>query len=789
MTSKKPDMDGCHPLDSICFASPIHINTRTQWGDPVCSQRRPRSTAVARNRSPFCSCASPIAPAASAVSTPGWLKRLIPSAFVEHWTGGTLHFGIVVETFDTNVKLINAAEAEDSNPSIRTVSHGEIVSVWSKPISTSALMAALDISERLLETKGVHPRLLALYSERSRGARIAFNSAAAGRALFPKAPVEAATMAAARILAAESARFRRAAPGMGWRANTPAVAATREATAFVAAAREAITGKRDALQRPEARPFLNALEVCAASSASPTKPLARVLRELEYEATPEAAAKLLGDLGQWARVRGASSPLTDPEQVDENASDDIKSSSVPEWTFPASILELARELRNQAHERRSNWLSQDTGARRSLLEEPGTVFCVDDRNTNFLDDALSVHKVRNGFSARISVHIADVAGLIEPGSPIDALARDRAQSMYLPLRPLHMLPPPVMEAASFSTTLPTEAITVQLDFDLYRRKVVRWEVFPSVVPPVERLSYDEVDQLLQSNSRSIPGLLNAERCNEIRALAHVAPQLAAVADRRRQRSERRDEGAVSGVRLVRHSSHGREYRETQVSTYRSGGAHAVVADLLASAGAVIREHAIRARVPLPEGRGAHAYAMRCGTAPMRRYADLATQRQVRGELLGKSVADEGEMDALRAWLVKRTDAVMKTVQIRRKITLFEALADTCARQRAASVRTYAVVIGRVGTISVSKRGVINVGLMLLGIGIETQSTISKEIKEEALRSLAEVEGETSKAVSATDRLQSYLRSILPAGSEVRVRIDEVNTEKLSLSASVISLPK
>lgn len=55
-----------------------------------------------------------------------------------------------------------------------------------------------------------------------------------------------------------------------------------------------------------------------------------------------------------------------------------------------------------------------------------------------MDDAVEVHKTANGY--QLTVHIADVASYIQPGSSLDTLAFERATSHYLPNLTIPMLP-------------------------------------------------------------------------------------------------------------------------------------------------------------------------------------------------------------------------------------------------------------------------------------------------------------------------------------------------------------
>ena len=66
-------------------------------------------------------------------------------------------------------------------------------------------------------------------------------------------------------------------------------------------------------------------------------------------------------------------------------------------------------------------------------------FTIDGPSTRDFDDALSL-EVRDGVM-EVGVHIADVAGLVPPGSPVDREAQQRGASLYLPRRQIPMIPP------------------------------------------------------------------------------------------------------------------------------------------------------------------------------------------------------------------------------------------------------------------------------------------------------------------------------------------------------------
>ncbi len=72
---------------------------------------------------------------------------------------------------------------------------------------------------------------------------------------------------------------------------------------------------------------------------------------------------------------------------------------------------------------------------------------LDDAGTTEIDDAFSVQK-RGDDEWRIGIHIAAPGLVIAPGSPLDAIARERLSTAYMPGRKVTMLPDDVVAAYS-----------------------------------------------------------------------------------------------------------------------------------------------------------------------------------------------------------------------------------------------------------------------------------------------------------------------------------------------------
>jgi exoribonuclease-2 len=89
-------------------------------------------------------------------------------------------------------------------------------------------------------------------------------------------------------------------------------------------------------------------------------------------------------------------------------------------------------------------------------------FSLDDSGTSEIDDAFSVRRIAPG-ELRIGIHIAAPALGIAPGSPLDAIARERLSTAYMPGRKFTMLPEDVIAAYSLDERAVRPAISFYFD--------------------------------------------------------------------------------------------------------------------------------------------------------------------------------------------------------------------------------------------------------------------------------------------------------------------------------------
>jgi exoribonuclease-2 len=91
--------------------------------------------------------------------------------------------------------------------------------------------------------------------------------------------------------------------------------------------------------------------------------------------------------------------------------------------------------------------------------EPVAAFSIDDATTTEIDDAFSVRELPNG-NYEVGIHIAAPALSIPRGSPLDAAARARLSTVYMPGRKITMLPEEAIAAFTLSAGRDVPALSL-----------------------------------------------------------------------------------------------------------------------------------------------------------------------------------------------------------------------------------------------------------------------------------------------------------------------------------------
>ncbi len=146
-------------------------------------------------------------------------------------------------------------------------------------------------------------------------------------------------------------------------------------------------------------------------------------------------------------------------------------------------------------------VSEEEIARRRDLRDMNIV-TIDGADAKDLDDAISIEKLDNG-NYRLGVHIADVTHYVKEGDNLDKEAFKRATSVYLVDRVIPMLPKNLSNGiCSLNPQIERLTLSALMDIDK-NGDVVKHEIFESVIKTKERMTYDDVSDILEKNDEEL----------------------------------------------------------------------------------------------------------------------------------------------------------------------------------------------------------------------------------------------------------------------------------------------
>ncbi|MFH7243052.1 MAG: ribonuclease catalytic domain-containing protein [Spirulina sp.] len=143
------------------------------------------------------------------------------------------------------------------------------------------------------------------------------------------------------------------------------------------------------------------------------------------------------------------------------------------------------------------------------------VYTVDDASTQEIDDGLSLETLADG-THRLWVHIADPTRWVIPGDELDLEARRRCTTVYLPTGIIPMFP---AELATGPMSLIQGQICCALSFGIVLGEagdVQDYTIATSLIKPTYRLTYEDVDELLELGITAEPELHDLARWSQVR---------------------------------------------------------------------------------------------------------------------------------------------------------------------------------------------------------------------------------------------------------------------------------
>jgi exoribonuclease II len=131
------------------------------------------------------------------------------------------------------------------------------------------------------------------------------------------------------------------------------------------------------------------------------------------------------------------------------------------------------------------------------------VYTIDDESTLEIDDGLSLETLADG-RCQIWVHIADPTRFVSVGGELDLEARRRATTIYMPTGMIPMFP---TSLATGPMSLVQGRICCALSFGIIldaQGAVSEYKITTSLIKPTYRLTYEDVDEMLQLGIQNEP---------------------------------------------------------------------------------------------------------------------------------------------------------------------------------------------------------------------------------------------------------------------------------------------
>ncbi|MCM0592127.1 MAG: ribonuclease R family protein [Gloeotrichia echinulata IR180] len=403
-----------------------------------------------------------------------------------------------------------------------------------------------------------------------------------------------------------------------------------------------------------------------ARSCPPPAPVLETMTILGRTATPQGALQLLVDLGWWG--------------PHENLF--LRRSSIP-VQFPSKVLEVAQQRLDSPPS------SPDTD-RLDLTHLK--VYTIDDESTTEIDDGISWELLPET-RERVWVHIADPTRLLVPEDDLDLEARKRGSTVYLPTGMIPMFPEVL---ATGPMSLLQGKVCYALSFGIILDQtgaVEEYSIHPSLIKPTYRLTYEDVDEMLELVPEAEP---------EIEAIANWA---------HKRKAWRYTQGAISinmPEAMIKVKG-----EEISIDILDDSRSRQLVAEMMILAGEVAARYGQTHNIPLPfrgqpqpelppdeellqlpagfvracamrrcmpksemsitpvrhAGLGLNTYTQ--ATSPIRRYSDLLTHFQLKAHLRGEVLPFSAEQ--LKEVMMTVTSTTQELTMVERQTNRYYAL--------------------------------------------------------------------------------------------------------------------
>ena len=277
-------------------------------------------------------------------------------------------------------------------------------------------------------------------------------------------------------------------------------------------------------------------------------------------------------------------------------------------------------------------------APRDLPQAAAPAFSIDDHETTEIDDAFSVERIAAG-RLRIGVHIAAPTLFFGREHALETIARERLSTVYFPGGKITMLPEAAIAEATLAAGREVAAVSLYLDVDADTLDIVATESRLESVVIASNLRIAELETRLHEESLAAGSVAGAHG-EDLLLLWRLAKKLRAARGAGEEKSEKLDYTfRVEGGRIAIEPRRRGTPIDVLVSEFMIH-LNATWGRQLAETGypAIYRnQRGIKTRMEVEPGAhdwlGVTHYAW--SSSPLRRFSDLANQRQLVAQLRGE----------------------------------------------------------------------------------------------------------------------------------------------------------
>jgi len=376
---------------------------------------------------------------------------------------------------------------------------------------------------------------------------------------------------------------------------------------------------------------------------------------------------------------------------DENENTDLHRYNISP-DFPEKVMDFATERIRSAQG------TTDAGQRKDLTMLSSMT--IDGQSTLDFDDAISIED--HGDHYRLGVHIVDVGHFVKKGDLIDREAIARGSSIYMPDQKIPMLPTSLAEdLCSLKAGQLRPAISILVNLTRFS-EIIDYEIVPSMIKVEHQLTYYDVNTIGDDDQRIIILRDIAEKFRQKRmaggAVQITLPDINVWVG---------NNGEITVSRINRESPARMLVSEIMImanwlmakflakhnipAIYRSqkGPRERLYKGAKGTLFQNCMQRKMLSRFVLgtePEnhsGLGLNAYVT--ATSPIRKYFDLATQRQIRGVLGLEAPSTSEEIDGMIQVLELPMSHVMKLQHNRHRYWLLKYLEKRIGQKEEAVV--------------------------------------------------------------------------------------------------------